>query len=333
MPMHDVMEFLRRHSGARFAVLGHARPDGDALGSATALALALRRAGFRADVVNASPIPENLRFLDRILPVARYGEPDWHNNYDCVAVLDCGDVDRLDPVNRQAVQALPACTIDHHATSKGIGEAAWVDSSASATGEMLVNLFQALDWPLSKDAASALWTAIVTDTGRFCYENTTIAAMTAGMECVKAGAEPAQLAQHIYQSVSIAERWLQARVLSRLEFHADGKLGLSWIDDNDFAEAGVGVEGAQGLIDLVRDTAGVEVAIFLYAITDPSNQSDNPVSVKISMRTQSPFNALDVVRPFGGGGHIRAAGATSSLPLQETREKVLAMAIQAFFTE
>ena len=216
MPHSVILDFFRRHSPRRVALTAHMRPDGDAIGSCLGLARGLRAAGIEAKVVNPDPLPHNLSFLDDKELIVAGESPEWWREYDCFGVLDCGEAERLEEINRGAL-ALPTFNIDHHASSVGVGEAVWNEPEASSVGEMVVRLCQGAGWPLTAAGAQALWAAIVTDTGRFCFENTSVAALTAARDCVAAGASPSAAAKWLYQSVTPSERKLEALVLSRME--------------------------------------------------------------------------------------------------------------------
>lgn len=329
MPHAAVANFLERFHGKRVALVCHVRPDGDALGSCIGLADALRTNGTPARVVNTGVIPDYLQFLtkDNDL-VVQHQEADWYKKYDCLGVLDCGEESRLAPANQAAPQHLPTFTIDHHATSKGVGEAHWIDSGASSTGEMATDLIVAKGWTMSPLAANALWTAIVTDTGRFCYENTTAECMQAALVCLKNGANPSAIASEVYQSVTWQERILQRMVLDKMELHHDGKVAIACLTKEEFKKADSGVEGAQNLINLLRDTAGVEVAAFLY---EPPEPGDPEQPIKVSLRTRQPYSALAIACRFGGGGHERAAGCSLAGGMSAARHVVLAAIHETWF--
>lgn len=327
MPSGEILDFLSQHKGGRVALVTHQRPDGDAIGSALGMAELLHMQGYAAKVVTPLPLPSFLHFLTKDSLLASPAVPEWWRDYDCLGVLDCGEAGRLDTENQPAPLHLPTFTIDHHASSDGLGSARWIEPTASATGEMVVRLAALAGWPLTPFVAQALWTAIVTDTGRFSYENTTITALEAAVECVKAGAEPATVATELYQSVTVPERRLQTVVLERMELLEDGRMATSWLLREDFREAGVGSNGAQDLVNILRDTAGVQVAVFFYEPPD----STKPHEVKASFRTRSPYDALHVVSRFGGGGHQRAAGCSLFLPMAEAKELVTKSACETFF--
>lgn len=322
-----IIDFLNRHKSGRILLVSHQRPDGDALGSCCGLARVLATRGFDAALAAPSPVPANLRFLLRDVPIAEPAGGDWWRPFDCVGLLDCGDIDRVDAANQAPIAALPTFNIDHHISSGGVGQAVWNDTTASSTGEMAVRLCRATDWPLGRDAATALWTAIITDTGRFSFENATAPALEAARECILAGAEPSEVARLVYQSVGVPERRLQRRILERMELTDGGRLASAWLTDADFVEAGVGVEGVQDLITLLRDTAGVEAAALFYEMTD----ADGRRSVKASLRTASPHDAVAIVSRYGGGGHTRAAGCSLDKPLTEAMDEVLGAMRREYF--
>ena len=322
--MEPILAFLKNRQGQRVALAVHQRPDGDALGSAMGLADALRNFGCTAKVLSPEPLPPYLSFIvDRDL-VDETNDPEWWRAYDCLGVLDCGEEGRLEPVIAAAADRLPVFTVDHHASSKGLGEARWIEPHASSTGEMVLRLCHGAGWPLSPFAAQALWTAIVTDTGRFSFENTTAAALEAARDCVAAGADPAAAASTLYQCVTMSERRLQKLVLERMELLEEGRLAVAWLEEADFRRAGSGVEDAQNLINLLRDIAGVEVAIFFYAPPDGAG-------IKASFRTRSPHDALLVTQKFGGGGHKRAAGCSLTGTMWDARNAVVAETRRVYF--
>lgn len=327
MAADDIIAFIDAHRDARVALVSHARPDGDALGSSVGLACALRHLGRRAWVVNPLPLPGYLDFLADPDLVVHHEEADWWRGYDVLGVLDCGEEGRLDETNRLALGRLPTFNIDHHATSAGVGEAIWIEPHASSTGEMIVRLCREAGWQMTPEGATALWTAIVTDTGRFSYENATAAALEAARECILAGADPVKAATELYQSVTWPERQLQTLVLQRMQMLENGRLAVSWLGRDDFRRIGIGAEGADNVINLLRDTAGVEVAIFFY---EPSGDRAGG-SVKASFRTRSPHDALKIVCRFGGGGHTRAAGCTVAGTIEEVMKKVIGAARESFF--
>ncbi len=327
MSITDVANFLHAHHGQRFAVIAHDRPDGDALGSCIGLVNFLNDSGSPAKAVISSTIPKHLAYLVQGAAVDLSPKENWWQDYDCLGILDCGEVGRLEDSAKSAPEHLATFTIDHHTTGDGLGVAVWQNPKASSIGEMLATLYAHENRAMSPAAAQAIWTALVTDTGRFSYENTSAEAMQAAWECVKAGANPAAAASELYQSVTLAERRLQGMVLNRLEVRHQGRLTTSWLNRADFAQAETGPEERANLINLLRDIEGVQAAIFFYELPPKDGQPQ----IKVSFRTRAPICALDVACRYGGGGHERAAGCTLTLPLAAAREAVLATAAEVFF--
>lgn len=328
--MDSILAFLESRKTARIALGMHQRPDGDALGSAMGLADMLRRCGHDVKVFSSAPLPDNLSFIVNPSLVLNDAGSGWWRDFDCFGVLDCGEIGRLEESAQEIPSYLPTFTIDHHASSAGVGQAIWLEPEASSTGEMVIRLANRAGWSISPFAAQALWTALITDTGCFCYENTSPTAMEAARDCLRAGASPSLTATKLYQSVSVPERRLQLLVLERMEVLAGGRLAVSWLTGDDFVRAGIGVEGAQNLVNLLRDTAGVEVAIFLY---EPGGASAEPQAVKASFRTRSPHDALAVTRRYGGGGHQRAAGCSLPGPIAKAKQTMLEAALGEYFRD
>ncbi|MDR0361708.1 MAG: DHH family phosphoesterase [Planctomycetota bacterium] len=324
MGMRDILDFIEPRRDARIAVVSHQRPDGDAAGSAWGMAWILRALGADARPVNISPVPPNLGFL--VDPEIDAVHPDeaWPTLFDAMIVLDCGEWQRLDARSLVAEGKLPTANIDHHATSSGVGEARWIEADASSTSEMIVRLADAAGWPVSPSAALALWIGIVTDTGRFSYENSTAAALEAAAACVRNGADPAAAATRIYQSSTRSELALRLRVMEHMEFQQNGRLATSWLSRSDFAESGVGVEGVQDLINIIRDVDGVEAAALFYET--PARDG-----VKVSLRTRAPHDATALATIHGGGGHRRAAGCTVNGALDDVRHTVTGKMTQLWF--
>ncbi|MDR1520346.1 MAG: DHH family phosphoesterase, partial [Planctomycetota bacterium] len=200
MASDDIISLLGKNPASRLALSGHSRPDGDSLGACFALAEILRSLGHAALVVNPGPISGKLSFLTRPEWIANPGHPGWWRDFDLFGVLDCGEIDRLPEINREAAAKLPAFNLDHHASSAGLGQAVWIDPAASSTCELVVRLARTAGWDIPPGAAQALWTGIVSDTGRFSQENATPAALEAARLCLLAGAKPVLTDIHLFQS-------------------------------------------------------------------------------------------------------------------------------------
>jgi len=310
----QVLERIREDS--RFVLATHEHPDGDALGSLVGMHELLTAIGKQSEIFVAAedlPLPHEYRLfaLDGAIDEAPadIGERT-------VVFLDCGNIDRNSAgVLRSGAQLL---NIDHHHDNTRFGDLNLIVADASSTGEVLRDVFAELGVELTPELAEPLYIALVTDTGRFQYANTTPKALRLAAELVDAGADIHAVFQQVYESVEFAKLKLLARVLDRAAVLEGGRIIVSHLLRNDFAEVGAAEPYAEGLIDTLRAVEGSELAVL---IREPP-RDDGPIR-RVSLR--SSIDELDVsaiARRFGGGGHRQAAGFSSDLPLEEIIEQI-----------
>lgn len=300
----------------------HENPEADALGSALAVALAVEELGGRATPVCADPVPQMYEFLPRIDRFRQ--DPDPQLAYDLIVVGDCGDLERVGPVlgrNAELFDRVPIVNIDHHVSNVGFGAVDWIDATAAATCEMDTLLMPALGVPLTAAdgaIAAALIAGVVIDTANFQHPNVTPRTLRVAAELVAAGAPLSDTARLIYRTKPNRQLQLFGRVLGRLRTDLDGRLVWSAVDDDDFAATATDAEDAEGLSDLLSQSAeGALVILF----------RQNGDRTKISVRTREGGpDATVLAGAFGGGGHARASGATVELPLPQAENAVLTAA-------
>lgn len=309
-PRDRVIEFIRQSSS--FYVGTHIRPDGDALGSLLGLALALERSGRRVAALVADPVPPNYRFLpgaDRVL----HQPPDWAAEVGIG--VDCDGIGRLGSL-APAFVALPhLIDIDHHHTEHLFGELQIVDARAAATGEIVYHLLKRAGLDIDADVATCLYTAILTDTGRFCFGNTTANALRVAGQLVKAGADPERIARRVYEDRSIAGTHLLGLALSRLSSELEGQVVSSILTQQDFMSTGAAPSDTEGIIDHLRAIGGPRVAMLLV---EPNHEG-----VRVSLRSDGSVDVSEVALRFGGGGHRMAAGCTVAGKAEEVRKRIL----------
>src|SRR3954453_13022136 len=258
--LQAVAEALRGND--RFLVTTHENPDGDALGSLLSTTLALRQLG--KDVVmyldGEAPLPREYGFME--LDELRRTLPDDTEERVLVAV-DCAKSDRLGPNPVVLDRAHLVVDIDHHHDNTRFGDVNLIVPDASSTGEVLRDVFAELDVALTPEIAEPLYIALVTDTGRFQYSNTTPKALRLAAELVDAGADFHGIFQHVYESVEFAKLKLLARVLERAEVLEGGRIVVSHLLRTDFADVGASEPYSEGLIDYLREVEGAELAVFV----------------------------------------------------------------------
>ncbi|HZS29926.1 MAG TPA: bifunctional oligoribonuclease/PAP phosphatase NrnA [Gaiellaceae bacterium] len=304
-----IADALRKHD--RFLVVTHENPDGDALGSLLAATLALRSLGKDAVMYLAgdTPLPREYAFmpLDGLVR-----EPPADAEERVLVAVDCAKEERIGD-DAAAPRAPLVLNVDHHHDNTRFGDLNLIVSDASSTGEVLRDIFGELGLELTPELAEPLYIALVTDTGRFQYANTTPKALRLAAELVDAGADIHAVFQQVYESVEFAKLKLLARVLDRAEVLEGGRIVVSHLLRTDFAEVGASEPYSEGLIDYLRAVEGAELAVFIRE----QLSSDAPAH-KGSLR--SSIDELDVsaiARTFGGGGHRQAAGFSTDLPLAE----------------
>src|ERR671924_849841 len=309
-----VVEALRSHD--RFLVTTHENPDGDALGSLSATKLALEQLG--KDVVMVlkgdSPLPGEYAFM------ALEGlKREWPEDVESRALLalDCANESRIaDPA--VLGRAPLVLNVDHHHDNTRFGTVDLVVSGASSTGEVLRDVFQELGVRLTPEIAEALYIALVTDTGRFQYTNTTPKALRLAAELVEAGADVHRIFQGVYESVQFAKLKLLARALDRAQVYEGGAIVVSYLLRTDFADVGAAEPYSEGIIDYLRAVEGADMAVL---IREPPRQ-DGPTR-RVSLRASvDELDVSAIARKSGGGGHRQAAGFSSEASIEDITEFV-----------
>jgi phosphoesterase RecJ-like protein len=306
-----VADAIRAHD--RFLIVTHENPDGDALGSLLATKLALDQ--LEKDSVmylyGDAPLPREYAFMP--LAELRRAGPPKDTAGRVLLALDCANESRIGPDRRLLERAPLVVNIDHHHDNSRFGDLDLVVAEASATGEVLRDLFAELGVRLTPDLAEALYIALVTDTGRFQYANTTPRALRLAAELVEAGANVHRVFQGVYETVQFAKLKLLARALERAQIYDGGRLVVSYLLRSDFADIGAAEAYSEGIIDYLRAVEGADMAAL---IREPP-KSDGPAR-RVSLRASTDeVDVSAIARKSGGGGHRQAAGFSSDASIEE----------------
>jgi len=293
--IEKIADIIRK--GRTFLVTSHVRLDGDAVGSELALYEALRGLGKEAVVYNQDRTPQMYAFLpDAGVIVNRLGPLE---GYDAVFVLDCSEIERVGDEARRIAGIRQIVNIDHHISNDLYGHLTLTDPEASSTGEMVFRLLDGMGLAVTKDMAVNLYTAILTDTGAFRYSNTGPGTFAVAGRLLEKGADPAWIAQMVYETHPAVKFRLLGRALTTLEFDWQGRIAALTVTKKMLDEAGAQWEHTEGFVEYPRSIEGVQVAVFFSEIGDGL--------FKVSLRSKGRFNVEEVARTFGGGGHINAA--------------------------
>lgn len=298
------------------ALACHVGPDGDALGSMLGLAIAAANEGKKVVASFGSPyvVPPSLSFLpqDLLVPPAEF--PDAP---DLMIVLDVGSADRIGELAANAGKAGQVVVIDHHVTNKGFGDISVVDPGSAATGELVYEILQILGWEVTPDVALCLHAALVTDTGRFSYSNTTPRTLSIAAKLVAAGAEPSVVGRHVYEEAPFGYLKAAAVAMERAELDPELRAVSTTITHEDLKAIGITWSETENLIDLLRLAVEADTAVLVKGHDDGD--------VKVSMRSRGDTDVGALAASMGGGGHRLAAGFTVAGEPEDVRRKVLSL--------
>lgn len=302
----EVLQHIERRN--KFLLTSHARPDGDAIGSALACCEVLRRLGKDAEVVLHDPVPriyQPLPFADRVVQADRV-----NGNYEAAIILECDSIQRtrLEGLEHQFL-----ISIDHHLSGRPFAHVNWIDPAATATAEMVYRLACEAGVALTPEIATCLYTALMTDTGSFMFRGTNEHTFSLARELVLAGADPAQCARNIYFAHSTAKMRLLGSALSNL--HREGPLAWIWVTREQMERSHAKEEDCEGIVNYALSIGDVEIAAFFREMPDGR--------YRVSLRSKGKLNVAEIAEHFGGGGHQCASGCSMDGPLSIAVARIL----------
>jgi phosphoesterase RecJ-like protein len=296
----------------RFLLTAHEGPDGDALGSLLGMHHLLTQLGKDSVMFLAAkefPLPIEYRFL----PLEEvFHEPPADMQDRAIVFLDCGNIDRM-PVGFLTEGDNFRINIDHHHDNTLFGDVNLVEVDASCTAEIVYELAVLLGVGLSPEMASALYVGMVTDTGKFMYDNSNARTHRIAAELIEAGVQVDETYRRLYEHVPIEKLRLLSRALDGIERHCDGALVLAYITMADYEASSAGEEMTEGIIDHLRSVEGARVAALVRDLGDRGRAAR-----KVSLRSSGgEIDVSAIARVHGGGGHKRAAGFSTDLEIGE----------------
>jgi phosphoesterase RecJ-like protein len=284
----------------RFLLTSHARPDGDAVGSALACSQVLRLMGKEAEVVLRDGVPriyQPLPFADTVITAERV-----NGKYEAAIILECDSIQRT---QLHGLEDRFLINIDHHVSGRPFAHVNWIDPKAVATAELVYKLAREAGVKISGEIATCIYTAVLTDTGSFMFEGTNEHTFALARELVLAGANPARCARSVYFGHSTAKMRLLGAALSNL--HREGSLAWIWVTREQMEHVGAKEEDCEGLVNYALSIHDVEVAAFFRELPDGR--------FRVSLRSKGQLNVSAVAQQFGGGGHECASGCALEGPL------------------
>jgi bifunctional oligoribonuclease and PAP phosphatase NrnA len=319
-PLESLVQSLQ--SARRVLLSTHVRPDGDALGTTAAVQLALRQRGIDSEILLLSKLPTKYAFLFRELGIVYRSTDDgpvdaaWLQTFDRLFVMDTGTWSQLPGLDEICkTWKVETVVMDHHSTQEPWGQVRWVDTKASAAGEMACELISKLGAKVDASIATALFVAIASDTGWFAFSNTSPLTMRRCADLMDVGVDTDRIYQLLFQNERPERLLLQQCAMKSLEFLAGGRVTRMVVRKSDFEKTGANVPDTENLVNIPLQVASVQVSVLI-------NEDLAGGPVRVSFRSKGQLDVARFAEQFGGGGHVRASGAKFNLPVDEVIAKV-----------
>ena len=315
--MQYLSEFIQNiNTSKNVVIISHIGPDGDTLGSTLALCEALKtvKSIEKIDCIINGKLPDIYKFLPGIKEMKTPYDESLYGKYDLAISIDCAALDRMGDALPVFKKASKTINIDHHVTGQKFGDVNIIDPDASSSGEVMFDLFRALDFEITKDIAVCLYTAILTDTGGFRFSNTTSKTFEAAKYLVDKGISPSLVYKKCYESKPIAMFKLHNYALDNTVFEEGEKIAYTMVSRGTLKKFGADDDHIDGIVEALKQIDSVEIAMVLKETLKGDT--------KISFRSKE-INVAKIAQFFGGGGHDLAAGCTISKPLGEALDELL----------
>lgn len=315
-PPEELISFLKNED--RFVIATHESPDGDGLGSAIALSMALQNLGKETVLVCKDAIPEQYRFLpgrENFLTLQRFIlHSSKFNNYKNLILIDCNNIKRIaDESQTSRLKFQTSAVIDHHETKSPFGDISWIMPDVAATGLMVFEIINKLGIRPSEDMAVNLYAAIAVDTGNFSYENTNADVLRIASELAMAGARPHAIHRELFESWSDGRFNLFMKVLNTIQMQ-DG-ISIVRINQGMFEETSTSEADTENFVEFPRIIKGIKVSVLFREIEEEY--------FKLSLRSKGDINVAKIAETFGGGGHKNAAGCKIRADFETAKKAVM----------
>jgi len=303
----------------------HARVDGDACGSSMAIAKALEALGKKTQVLFISELPDWYQFLfdkkelvlDEDITIEQL-RANQLGEFDLVIIADTNSNAQIGKFGEYLkTNRAEVLVIDHHNSGDNLGTVEVLDSTAAATGLIVMDLFKYAGWQITPKIAEYLFVAIATDTGWFHFNNTNSRVYAACAELCQAGANPSRIYHSVYQTWKPSRFNLMLAMLNSLELHLDGRVAIQCLTKKDFEQSGATYKDTESLIDECQRISSVEVAAILIEAPDGR--------IRCSLRSRNGVDVCKIAQAHGGGGHKAAAGVHLEVPIAEAKQEILSL--------
>jgi phosphoesterase RecJ-like protein len=303
--LQHIVEAIRVRQ--RFVISSHSRPDGDSIGSQLAAAYALRALGKQVTVVNADPAPPPLMPFPGVADITIADRAA--GEFDAAIIMECGDLARTGVAGLERFFVI---NIDHHPGNTAYGQLNWFDASAAACAELVFDLVRALQVPLTRDIATHIYLAILTDTGSFHFSSISSRTFDICSEMLAAGVDPVQVARDVYDSNNLGRLKLFGAVLSAMQIDQTGRIAIVYLDNEMARQAGGTYDDSEGVINMPLTVKEIQAVVFFK-----KSEGDQ---YRVSMRSKGDIDIGSIAKEFGGGGHKNAAGCAVTGPIDALKK-------------
>lgn len=302
-------------SSKNILIISHVNPDGDTLGTMCGLYCAIyKKYKKKAEMLVLSKVPKIYEFLPHVKGAKTPAMLDKSREYDLVITVDVASMDRLVDAQIFFEKAKFSVNLDHHGTNNGFGNLAIIEPKSSSSGEVLYKILKTLGWEIDFDTATCLYTAILTDTGGFRFENTSATVFRIAAELTEMGINPKDLYKKCYESKTKATVLFQSYCVSKAVFSSDDKISYTTVYKKDLEKFSAGDDATDGIAETLRAITTTDVSFVVKEV--------DAKICKVSMRSKQ-LNVANICSQFGGGGHKNAAGCTVKLSCEEAIKKIL----------
>lgn len=296
--LQQVKQYLLEHDD--YLIVSHVQPDGDAVSSTLAVGWLLSRLGKNFTMINEGVIPKRMKILWHSEELLDMSETQPQRMFSQIICVDCADFDRVGRTRQLFSEDAMIVNIDHHPTNNRYGTVNLVLPEAAATAEILFDLINLFEVEWDAEAATAIYTGLLTDTGGFRYSNTSPKVMEIASKLLSYGVNGPELAETFLEEMTLPQMKVLVQALNTLEMTSDGKIAWVYVTPEHMLESGAENEDLEGIVNYPRNIQGVEVGILFKSL--------NSGAVKVSLRSAGKVDVAALAQAFGGGGHVRAAG-------------------------
>lgn len=317
--LQQVKQYLLEHDD--YLIVSHVQPDGDAVSSTLAVGWLLSRLGKNFTMINEGVIPKRMKILWHAEELVNMSETQPQRTFSRVICVDCADFDRVGRTRQLFSEDAMIVNIDHHPTNNRYGTVNLVLPEAVATAEILFDLINLFEIEWDAEAATAIYTGLLTDTGGFRYSNTSPKVMEIASKLLSYGVNGPELAESFLEEMTLPQMKVLVQALNTLEMTSDGKIAWVYVTPQQMLDSGAENEDLEGIVNYPRNIQGVEVGILFKSL--------NSGAVKVSLRSAGKVDVAALAQAFGGGGHVRAAGCRIEGELEAIIPQVIERVKQA----